>query len=50
LGAGQGHITKDKYLAEYDELQKQMRQLAPAEEKVKNLDQLAHFLGHVSDT
>lgn len=36
-------------MAEYDELQKQLRQLAPAEEKVKNLDQLAHFLGHVSD-
>ena len=44
-----GHITKNQYLAEHDELQKQLRQLAPAEEKVKNLDQLAHFLDHVSD-
>ena len=43
------HITKDQYLAEYDELQKQLKQLAPVEDKVKNLDQLANFLVHVAD-
>lgn len=44
-----GHISKSQYLEEYGELQKQLRQISPAEEKVKNLDQLAHFLSHVSD-
>ncbi len=44
-----GHITKDKYLAEYDEIQKQLRQLAPEEDKVKNLDKFAHFLAHVAN-
>jgi hypothetical protein len=44
-----GHITKVQYLAEHNELQKQLSQLAPAEEKFKNLDRLAHFLDHVSD-
>ena len=44
-----GHITQDKYLAEYDEIQKQLRQLAPAEDKVKNLDKFAHFLANVAD-
>jgi site-specific DNA recombinase len=44
-----GHITQDRYLAEYDEIQEQLRQLAPAEDKVKNLDKLAHFLANVAD-
>jgi site-specific DNA recombinase len=44
-----GHITQDKYLAEYDEIQKQLRELAPAEDKAKNLDKLAHFLANVAD-
>ncbi len=44
-----GHIKKDKYLAEYDEINKQLKQLAPAEEKVKNLDKLARFMTNVAD-
>ena len=44
-----GHITQDKYLAEYNKIQKQLKQLAPAEDKVKNLDKFAHFLANVAD-
>jgi site-specific DNA recombinase len=44
-----GHITQDKYLAEYDEIQKQLRQLTPAEDRVRNLDKFAHFLANVAD-
>ena len=43
------HITKDKYLAEYDEINKQLKQLAPAEEKVKNIDKLARFMANIAD-
>jgi site-specific DNA recombinase len=44
-----GHIKQDNYLAEYDEIQKQLRELVPAEDRIKNLDKLAHFLGNVAD-
>jgi uncharacterized protein YukE len=44
-----GHIARDKYLTEYEEIQKELKGLIPAEEKNKNLDKLAHFLSHVAD-
>jgi hypothetical protein len=44
-----GHIAKDRYLAKYDEIQKQLQQLVPVEDKVKNLDRFAQFLAHVAD-
>jgi site-specific DNA recombinase len=44
-----GHITKERYLAEYDKIQKQLRQFVPEEDKVKNLDKFAHFLAHIAE-
>lgn len=44
-----GHMPKEKYLTQYEEIQKQLRALAPPEDKVKNLDRLAHFLSNVAE-
>ena len=44
-----GHVAKKKYWAEYDDIQRQLRELAPADETTGNLDRLARFLANVAD-
>ena len=44
-----GHIAKEKYWVEYDDIQRQLRELAPADETTGNLDRLARFLANVAD-
>jgi site-specific DNA recombinase len=45
---GWGDITRDQYLAEREAIHNEVKALAPIEEKSKNLDKLAQFLGNVA--
>ena len=44
-----GHKSKDEYLADYDDIQRELKTLAIPEDKGKSLDKLAHFLSNVVD-
>ena len=44
-----GHISKEEYLADYEDAQRELGKLAPVEDKSKLLERLAHFLANVAD-
>ncbi len=43
------HISKDEYLADYNEIQKELRTLTIPDDKEKTLDKLAYFLANVAN-
>ena len=46
---GWGHLSKEEYLAEYEDIQRELKMLTPLSDKGEGLDKLAHFLSNVSD-
>jgi len=44
-----GHISKEEYLAEYEEVQHELDKLVPVEDKGEVLEKLVHFLANVAD-
>lgn len=44
-----GHISKEEYLADYEDAQRELERLTPVEDKSELLDRLAHFLANVAD-
>jgi len=44
-----GHKSKEEYLTDRDAIQRELKALAPPEDRGKTLDKLAHFLGNVVD-
>ncbi len=44
-----GDITREDYLKERDDIQKQLQRLSPQEDQANQLQQLAHFLSNVAD-
>ena len=44
-----GHISKGEYLSDYEDARRKLGKLAPAEDKSKLLERLAHFLANVAD-
>ena len=44
-----GHMSKDEYLADYGEIQKELKMLTVPDDKGKTLEKLAHFLANVAD-
>ena len=44
-----GYISKDKYLADYEDAQQELKKLAAAEDKGELLKKLAQFLANVAD-
>ena len=44
-----GHMSKDEYLADYGEIQKELEMLTVPDDKGKTLEKLAHFLANVAD-
>ncbi|MFC1919217.1 recombinase family protein [Chloroflexota bacterium] len=43
-----GHISRDKYLAKYNEIERQLKTLPPKEHATEYLDQLADFLKNIT--
>ncbi len=43
-----GHKSREEYLADYEEVQRELRQLAPVEDKSHQLERLAQFLSNVA--
>ncbi|MBE9482978.1 MAG: hypothetical protein IMY88_04785 [Chloroflexi bacterium] len=41
-----GHMSKDEYLADYGEVQKELKMLTVPDDKGKTLEKLAHFLAN----
>ena len=44
-----GHMSKDEYLADYGEIQKELKMLTVPDDKGKTLEKLAHFLANVAN-
>ena len=44
-----GHVSKDGYFADYNEIQKELKTLTIPDDKGKTLEKLAHFLANVAD-
>ena len=44
-----GHISKEQYVAEFEEAQRELGKISPIEDDNKVLDRLAHFLANVAD-
>ena len=44
-----GHMSKDEYLADYSEIQKELKILTMPDDKGKTLEKLAHFLANVAE-
>ncbi len=44
-----GHMSKDEYLADYNEIQKELKILTIPDDKGKTLEKLAYFLANVAD-
>ena len=43
-----GHKSKERYLADYAEIQRELDDLRPVQDRSENLERLAHFLGDVN--
>ena len=44
-----GHIGKEQYIAEFEEVSSELEQIGPVDDDSKVLDRLAHFLTSVAD-
>ena len=44
-----GHISKEQYIAEFEEVQSELGKIGPTEDDNKVLDRLAHFLANVAN-
>jgi DNA invertase Pin-like site-specific DNA recombinase len=45
-----GHTSRQEYLTEYGDIEKRIRQLAPATDRHDELERLAHFLSSVTES